>query len=457
MPTAAPPPLDRRRFGAGLIGLVALQAGCGGGDGGDPGPPGLARLEIVEGDGQAGPAGQALARTLVVRLFTASGFAASGVSVSFVITAGGGSVFTGTATSDVDGLARERWTLGTTAGAQRLEVRAIGSDNVARVWATFSATATAGPPAQIVAAAGNGQQAEQEQPLAQPLVARVSDAFGNPCSGIDVGFLPDAANGFATPVSARTDALGQAQTRWTLGVAFGTQQLRASVADIAAPLIFTANATAAPPGAPVRVVVAAGSGQLVTQHDRPAAALVAQVQDVRGNGVPGVTVLFSPGPGAGAISGGSAVSDASGRAEWRGWLHQAGDVSVVATLPGVAGSASASFALAVSAAGQRFDGSWRFVCTFSGTTNSPREFDMLLRDGEWLDTIAGSSFFPAGTANAATGAATLTRRVSLNFNLQMSGTLALAGDGAASGVGGLSETAFGSPTGINGTWVANRR
>lgn len=49
----------------------------------------------------------------------------SGQVVNFVVTKGGGKVFAGSAKTNTAGEAREVWTLGTTAGDQELEVRAV--------------------------------------------------------------------------------------------------------------------------------------------------------------------------------------------------------------------------------------------------------------------------------------------------------------------------------------------
>ncbi len=111
----------------------------------------VASVQIVSGNGQTGFAGEELPEAVVVRVTDSAGAPISGQIVNFRVTEGGGSVFAGSAISDVSGLARERWTLGEVSGfqpvAQKLEARAVDSrTGAAIVLATFEATAIARPP-----------------------------------------------------------------------------------------------------------------------------------------------------------------------------------------------------------------------------------------------------------------------------------------------------------------------
>lgn len=90
------------------------------------------------GNAQSAVVGTALAAPNVVRV-TQSGAAQSGVSVTWAVTAGGGSVDPATSTTDSDGLASTTWTLGAAEGANVLEARASGANGSPVV---FSATGT---------------------------------------------------------------------------------------------------------------------------------------------------------------------------------------------------------------------------------------------------------------------------------------------------------------------------
>jgi len=72
----------------------------------------LLRLEIVSGDQQTGTAGRELAEPVVVRASAADGRPASGVSICFEITAGGGTCNVDSALTNTDGIASAHWTLG---------------------------------------------------------------------------------------------------------------------------------------------------------------------------------------------------------------------------------------------------------------------------------------------------------------------------------------------------------
>lgn len=72
---------------------------------------------------------------------------AAGVLVNFRVVSGGGQVYAGTALTNSLGQAREIWTLGTTAGEQVLEARAVDPDTGAPVvYASATTTGLAGAP-----------------------------------------------------------------------------------------------------------------------------------------------------------------------------------------------------------------------------------------------------------------------------------------------------------------------
>jgi hypothetical protein len=126
---------------SGLAGFgAALALGCSGSDLTLPSDGGAAELAVVTGDQQTGSPGQALPQPLIVRATNAANAPVSQVRIAFVVTAGGGSTAPDTATTDADGRASARWTLGTSPGPQAVEARVVGSDPVR---ATFLGTASA--------------------------------------------------------------------------------------------------------------------------------------------------------------------------------------------------------------------------------------------------------------------------------------------------------------------------
>lgn len=119
--------------------------------GAGPQNPVMASLEIVSGDHQADTVGLELPDPLVVVVKDAAGQPLQGQVVNFVVTSGGGTVFAGANSTNADGIAKERWTLGTNASdSQVVEVRAVdNTTGQAKVFARFEATAIPGAPAGV--------------------------------------------------------------------------------------------------------------------------------------------------------------------------------------------------------------------------------------------------------------------------------------------------------------------
>ena len=107
-------------------------------------------LDIVAGDEQEGVVGTELPEALTVRVLDANQRPISGQLVVFRVTEGGGSVFAGAAITDPSGIARERWTLGTsTSGNQRVEARAVDSKTGHAMSSRLGAVAKPGAAASL--------------------------------------------------------------------------------------------------------------------------------------------------------------------------------------------------------------------------------------------------------------------------------------------------------------------
>src|SRR5262249_37624995 len=75
-------------------------------------PPSATNLVLVSGNNQTGTAGQSLASPFVVKVTDANGNPVSGISVSFAVAGGGGTLSAGSAVTDTSGLASAALTLG---------------------------------------------------------------------------------------------------------------------------------------------------------------------------------------------------------------------------------------------------------------------------------------------------------------------------------------------------------
>lgn len=272
-------------------------------------PP--ADVRVVAGDGQTGRVASPLPQAVVARVLDRDGNPVEGAAVAVLVTSGGGSVAPAELATDGGGEVRAAWTLGTEAGAQTLELR------VEQVEAptVVSATATPGPAVRLAAAAGDGQSAPVGRALADPVVARAEDAYGNGVPGVDVSFAVIAGGGSVSPGAGTTDAGGRVSAAWTLGTQAGENGLEASAGGLGS-VGFRATATVAPPAA---VEIVAGDGQTGRVAAELSEPLEVRVLDADGQPIEGVSVELVPsGSGAAALPA-VASTDADGvaRTRWR--------------------------------------------------------------------------------------------------------------------------------------------
>jgi hypothetical protein len=231
-----------------LAGLVAL--GCGGSDLVLPSDGGPANVEIVQGDGQAGRAGSPLADSLVVRLADQAGTGVPGRTVSWIVSAGGGSATPGAVTTDAEGLASAQWTLGQSPGPNTLNAFVSGVGQV-----TFTAMASGGgggggggsgggDASTLELIEGNNQSAPAGKRVPIQPAVRVIDAMGEPVAGYDVTFAVTGGGGTVEHAVETTNGDGIARTDWTLGPSPGTNTLEAQAGSLqGSPVVFTAEAT----------------------------------------------------------------------------------------------------------------------------------------------------------------------------------------------------------------------
>ena len=213
------------------------------------------------------------------------------------------------ASTDSNGQLAASWTLGDTAGAQQVQALALGANaalNGSPV--VFNAQANAGAAAQLVEASGNNQLGSAEQPLGAPLVAKVTDSFGNGVTNVNVQFQVTGGNGKLgngnATQSVATNANGLASVTLTLGPTAGAANtVSASVSNLSgSPITF--NATAA---IPAKLAKVSGDLQLTSAATLLAEPLVVKVTDANDNPISGAAVNFSVQEGNGAINGASAA------------------------------------------------------------------------------------------------------------------------------------------------------
>ena len=196
-------------------------------------------LTKVSGDGQQGQAGQQLAKPFVVSVLDQNGAAFAGASVTFSVTAGGGTLSAVTATTDANGRAATWLTLGSDAGTNTVAATVAGLDPV-----TFTATAIM--PHSLTKVSGDGQQGQAGEQLAKPFLVLVLDEDGAAIAGAVITFTVTAGGGTMSSTTAMTNSSGRAARTLTLGDEPGTNTVAVSVAGLD-PVTFTATAVGEEP------------------------------------------------------------------------------------------------------------------------------------------------------------------------------------------------------------------
>ena len=303
---------------------------CGGDDLVLPHDGSPAAIVAAGGDGQSGTVASPLGESIVVRVADEGGQPMGGVSVEFVIPAGaGGVVAPGTAVTGADGQASARWTLGQQSGTQVVDARVVGTELVA---VRLTATAGPGPAASITAESGDDQSATVGTALADPLVVRVADEFGNPVSGASVEW--DADPGSITPRSVETDADGLAAASRVLAATAGTQTATASSPGLdGSPVTFTHTAM---PGSAASLVLVSGNNQSAEPGAELPDPVVVRLVDAEGNPLEHGALTWVVGAGGGSVSPTTGETDGDGLASARWTLGAAaGSNTLNAVVSGV--------------------------------------------------------------------------------------------------------------------------
>src|SRR5262245_13405471 len=302
-------------------------------------PANASSVALEAGDGQSATVGTAVAIAPTVIVRDQFNNPVAGVSVTFAVTAGGGTVSPATSvTTDASGVAAAAsWTLGNTAGSNTLTATA---DGLVGSPVSFTATGNTGAGTQVALQAGDGQIAivSTAVPIAPAVIVR--DQFNNPVAGVAVTVAVAAGGGTADPTtSVTTDANGVAAvTSWTLGPTAGSNTLTATADGlVGSPVSFTATGAS---GAATQVALRAGDGQTATVATAVAIAPAVIVRDQFNNPVAGVEVTFAVASGDGSVNGATQTTDAAGIAVAGSWTlgNAAGSNTLPATSAGLTGS-----------------------------------------------------------------------------------------------------------------------
>lgn len=251
-------------------------------------------LALVAGTNQTAVAGLPLPQAIVVRATNRRGGPVSGKLVEFRLSEAQGKVEPLSTHTDADGRARAVWTLGRYPGRQTLFA------SVENVDSALTIVAEAEPVAEDtrvvpLAAAVVGRAGEA---IAENVGIRMTDSSGRVLPDVPVRWTA-IDGGTVEPLSARTDSLGIAYAKWTLGTRTGPQRLRAHAGNgpgsrAILPVTFSANALA---GAPAAVLVESGDNQKGKAGVKLSKTIVLRVVDINGSGVSDAELELSPSAG----------------------------------------------------------------------------------------------------------------------------------------------------------------
>jgi hypothetical protein len=176
-----------------------------------------------------------------------------------------------------------------------------------------------GIPKTLAMISGCDQSSEVNGILPMPLVAWLTDSYGDGVKNSPVQFVVLNGKGAVDGkdnITVNTDAKGEARATWQLGPVAGIQKVEIRANSLgASPNVCTATAKAAPPS---KLAAISGNGQIVSIGKTATRPLVARLTDKYDNPYASNTVVFNITSGGGFfLAGGkvfSTLTDSSGQA-----------------------------------------------------------------------------------------------------------------------------------------------
>jgi hypothetical protein len=195
----------------------------------------------------------------MITVRTNLGTVLSGVPVSWAVTSPGGSkiaartsfcgayAVTAATTTNALGQAAICWRMGALGINSVKATPTAGGDAPAGVTfvpgeTSFTMRAVAGAPAVMMIMSGDGQSGAFGTTLANPVVVRVKDAYGNPVANVPVTWTVTAGGGVVTPLALVTNHDGKVSATWQLG----TEASNSVKAAVNGTLFVVATATGIP-------------------------------------------------------------------------------------------------------------------------------------------------------------------------------------------------------------------
>jgi hypothetical protein len=258
----------------------------------------IARPGSNDGDAQTRNVGTALPLPLRVVVRDRNGNPIANHAVTFVPTQGGGTMIDPQVVyTDSTGVAQARYKLGSTAGVNFVEARAVKSDGSGTALSNspvrFTEVAVVPSPAKLVIVSGDNQSAAPGRQLPQLFKVQLEDVSGWPVANVQVKFSVLVNNGAITSTNpVLTDMYGQATAQAVAGTGQGNTLYSAGLPAYGAIGAVTFTATTLP-GSASKIVYLSGGDQTGTVGRTLYTPLSVQVEDDYGNAVPNWPVMFT--------------------------------------------------------------------------------------------------------------------------------------------------------------------
>jgi outer membrane autotransporter protein len=283
-------------------------------------------IRISSGDGQRGAPNVALAGDLIVQVTTQTGQPVPGLAVGWSALEGDGSLAFATTTTDANGLASNRLTLGPQLGNNIIAATLANGSQV-----VFSATAVNGDgtgDVRLMREGGDGQRGLVGTRLPVPLSAKLLEG-GQPVPQARIFWEVLSGSARVDASETLTNDNGVARVAVILGANAEPVQIRASASAAPDPVLF--NLSAVNP----EVAGQEGSGQAGTVGQPLPMDIAVNLVLPAGKTLAGVPVQWRVLTGGGALTAQQSLSDANGRASNQWTLgSEVGVQSAIATLPG---------------------------------------------------------------------------------------------------------------------------
>ena len=227
------PNRPRTGFLAGTA-LLGILTGCSRG----ATQPAQYSLDVLSGASQTAVVGQTLPAPFVVRVSDLStGDGVAGVTVTWTIIGGEGTLSTATSLTDASGDATTLLTLGTRSGTPLTQATVPRS----QIPVVFVTTALPGPLTRLVKFGGDSQSSATSGTLSVPFVVETADAYGNPVPAVPVHWWV-VGGGALSSSDGASNGVGLALNTLTLDSLPGVEMVYATTPALPDTVAFRATA-----------------------------------------------------------------------------------------------------------------------------------------------------------------------------------------------------------------------